>query len=233
MTRFRYSSRAWRLFDLGFGPRRKLGFRRSLTAGLPRGSYEGGPLLLVSNHVSWWDGFILHDVHQKVRPKKALYIVMLERELAKRPFLKRLGGVGFDPESTSSLRSLLRDLKELRSRTPEFSVLFFPQGRIWPSFRRPLGFRGGVRLVAESLAPVAVLPLGIHLESGNQAAPAAFVSMGEVTEGPGTLSVDALEEAVEGELDAIHHFLATHGEDAEDRWPGPGDRLPRAQEGAH
>ena len=233
MTRFRYSSRAWQLFDLGFGPRRKLGVRRSLIAGLPGGSRKGAPLLIVSNHVSWWDGFILRAVHQKVRPGEALYIVMLERELAKRPFLKRLGALGFDPESTSSLRSLLRDLKDFRSRTPDFSVLFFPQGRIWPSFRRPLGFRGGVRLVAESLAPTAVMPLGIHLEGGNQAAPAAFVSMGAVRERPETLSVHGLEEAVEGELDAIHHFLATHGEDAEDRWPAPGDRLPRAQEGAH
>ncbi len=232
-NRFRYSARAWRLFNLGFGPRQKMGVRATRIAGSPSDLPGGLPLLLVANHLSWWDGFILREVHQRVRPGGSLHIVMLEEELRKRPFLRRLGGVGLTPGSPASLRALLRDLTAQREREPTLAVLFFPQGRIWPSHRRPLGFRGGVRLLGRALAPVTVLPIGLHMEWGNHMSPTAFVSFSPPSTILGSeLSPGELEAAVEGELDAIHAFLARHGEDAERHWPASEAPLPRAATGA-
>jgi len=229
MTRFRYSGLAWKAFGLAFGPRMKLGVRDIRVAGIPDRLPGHLPLLLVSNHTSWWDGFILRPVQQLVRPDGALHIIMKEEELSKRPFLRSLGGVGFEPESVSSFRALLRDLRQERQRDPASSVLFFPQGRIWPSYRRPLGFLGGVRLVAEALAPTIVLPMGLHLENGKHPAPTAFVSFGTPIQverqGP---SPEFLEQAVSDELDAIHHFLGDAGEDADKHWPSRGVPLARA-----
>jgi len=231
--RFHYSARAWRLFNLGFGLRQRMGVRATLVAGSPTHPPRGLPLLLVANHVSWWDGFILREVQQKVRPGGALHIVMLEEELRKRPFLRRLGGVGLTPGSPASLRALLRDLTTQRETEPTLSVLFFPQGRIWPSHRRPLGFRGGVRLLGRALAPVTVLPTGLHMEGGNHMSPTAFVSFAPpLTVRGNELSPRELEEAVQQELDAIHAFLARHGEDTEHHWPAAETRLPRADNGA-
>lgn len=232
MTRFRYSDLAWRVFNPWFRPRMKLGVRTTRVAGIPELLPARRPLLLVSNHVSWWDGFILRGVQQAIRPRQPLHIVMLEGELARRPLLRRLGGVGLDPGSTASLLSLLRDFREERRRDPAFSALFFPQGRIWPSHRRPLGFLGGVRLLSQALAPVTVLPLGLHLEGGKGMAPTAFVSVGRplaVTDG--SLSPEVVEARVEEEVGAIHHFLSQHGEDADENWPGSGEVLPRAPKG--
>jgi 1-acyl-sn-glycerol-3-phosphate acyltransferase len=210
----------------------RLGIRSIHVAGIPERLRGDSPLLLAANHVSWWDGFILRAVQQNVRPGRPLHIVMLERELARHPFLKRLGGLGLEPGSPASLRALLRDLREERERDPGFSVLFFPQGRIWPSYRRPLGFQGGIRLVAAALGPATVLPVGLHLEAGKEMAPAAFVSLGAPLEAVGgDLDPEALEGSVEEELDRIHRFLAEFGEDVTESWPGAGEGLPRAPNG--
>jgi 1-acyl-sn-glycerol-3-phosphate acyltransferase len=229
LTRFRYSANAWRLFSLAFGPRMRLGVRKTLFTGVPRELPNDTPLLLVANHVSWWDGFILRPLHQEVRRGGALHIVMLEKELQRRPLLRRLGGIGLEPGSPSSLRALLRDLGAERRRDPSLSVLFFPQGRIWPSHRSPLGFRGGVRLLTEALAPVTVLPVGLHLEGGNHMAPTAFASCASPMLTDGGLPLESFESPVHEELRAIHDFLARYGEDAEAHWPGSGGRLSRTQ----
>ena len=113
---------------------------------------------------------------------------------------------------------------KLRER-PDSVVAYFPQGRIWPSFRRPLGFERGIELFARRL-PVVTLPVGLHAEPLNRVAPTFFVSIGPPTQG--TVQAEDLERSVEEELDAIHGFLSAHGEDALRRWPDPGTALPRA-----
>ena len=232
MTRLRYSSRAWSLFDLLFRPRMKMGVRGIRMAGLPAELPRDRPLLLVANHMSWWDGFLMRPLQRALRPEDAFLTVMLEKELRLRPFLRLLGGIGLDPGSLASFRALLRFLEKERSESSRISVLYFPQGRIWPTHRRPLGFKGGVRLVARALAPVCALPVGLHLEAGNHPAPGAFLSVGS----PRLIHDDELEPsemegAVEEELDAILDFLARHGEDVDEAWPTPGEPLPRSNRG--
>jgi 1-acyl-sn-glycerol-3-phosphate acyltransferase len=178
--------------------------------------------LLVPNHVSWWDGFLLRELQVTLRPRDALYTVMLEQELSRRPFLRLLGGMGLTPGSPASLRGLLRSLEAARSGTSDVTVLFFPQGRIWPSHRRPLAFQDGIRLVSRALAPVTVLPVGLHLEPGRHAAPTAYLSVGEpqvITRTEADPKI--LEERVAAELNRIHSLLARWGEDADSHWPDP------------
>jgi len=228
-----YSPLAWRLFDLAFGFRMRMGVRAIRLAGLPADLPESDPVLLAANHVSWWDGFLLRRLQLALRPRGSFHVVMLEKELGKRPFLRLLGGMGLSPGSATSLRRLLRELAAVRRDRPDGVVLFFPQGRIWPSYRRPLGFMGGVRLVARALAPVTVLPVGLHLEPGQHPASTAFVSVGPPMQArPDALpDPSALERAVQEELDAILAFLSLHGEASNERWPSLGQRLHRSPQG--
>jgi 1-acyl-sn-glycerol-3-phosphate acyltransferase len=226
-----YSPLAWRIFGVVFGPRMRMGIRSVRVAGVPGAIPDSRPVLLVSNHVSWWDGFLLRELQVALRPRGSFHVVMLEGELRQRPLLRLLGGMGLTPGSATSFRKLLRGLAAARRDRPDRVVLFFPQGRIWPSHRRPLGFQEGVRLVARALAPVTVLPVGLHLEPGQHPAPTAYISVAP------PMAVDAedvsptvLEMAVQGELDAILGFLCHHGEAAQERWPHPGEPLPRAPE---
>jgi 1-acyl-sn-glycerol-3-phosphate acyltransferase len=224
----RFSPAAVAAFELVFRPwmhRRLAGVH---VAGVPRDFPTDRPLLLVANHSSWWDPFLVREVQRELRPGAPLYTLMLRSELVRRPLLRRLGVVGIDGDTPSSVLAALRFLgRRLRDR-PDGAVLLFPQGRIWPSGCRPLGFRPGVELFARRL-DAAVLPVGLHLEPLNRIAPTAFVSIGEVL--PSTASVARIEAEVEEELDRILSFLSLHGEAAPGAWPAPHDRLAAADRG--
>jgi 1-acyl-sn-glycerol-3-phosphate acyltransferase len=222
----RWQPPAVRAFELFFRPWRDARVR-TLVAGLPR-ALPKGPLLLAANHVSWWDPFTLREMQRALRPGAPFFTVMLEAELARRPFFRRLGVVGLDPASPASLRACIRQLRRLLDEHPDGSVCFFPQGRIWPSFKRPLAFRPGIGLLARELAPLHVLPIGLHVEPLSATRPTVFASAGEPLSIDRTLDPADVESAVEREIDAVHAFLSRHGEDASRHWPGPHGRLPAA-----
>jgi 1-acyl-sn-glycerol-3-phosphate acyltransferase len=212
----------WRAFELFFRP----WLRRRLSgihlAGLPD-SLPGPetPLLLVANHVSWYDGFLLREVHRRLRRRGVLRTVMLASELRSSPVLRMLGGTGFDPGRPQSLRGVLRDLERWSGDSTPLTVAFFPQGRIFPSTRTPLGFAPGLRLVSRSLAPCTVLGVGLHLEPGNRISPAAYVHAARPIPVPARSEVrlDEVEGGVADALARIHQHLHRHGEDAPGRWP--------------
>jgi 1-acyl-sn-glycerol-3-phosphate acyltransferase len=222
----RWQPPAVRAFELFFRPWRDARVR-TLVAGLPR-ALPNGPLLLAANHVSWWDPFTLREVQRALRPGAPFFTVMLEAELARRPFFRRMGVVGLDPASPASLRACIRQLRRLLDEHRDGSVCYFPQGRIWPSFKRPLAFRPGIGLLARELAPLVVLPVGLHVEPLSATRPTVFAAAAEPLFIDRDLDPTDVEIAVEREVDAIHAFLARHGEDAPRHWPGPQGRLPAA-----
>jgi hypothetical protein len=208
----RYSEAAFRGFELAFRPWQSRKLLRTPITGLPSALPRDRPLLLIANHMSWWDGFLLRDVHRVLRPGAPMYTVMSARELRRFPFLRLLGGTPLQ-ESPAGLLSLLRGLERAVQKRPDATVVFFPQGRIRPSWARPLGFRRGVELLTRFIGPCYVLPVGLHIEPLNAVAPAAFTAIGRVLDAPGPgSSAAALEAAVTGRLDALALLLSAHGE---------------------
>lgn len=225
-TAFRYSARGMRLFEAAFLPWRGRRLAGVHLAGA-RPWIHPLPVVVVANHVSWWDGFLVRDVHRAMAAGDAsLHTVMLERELERRPLLRGLGAVGLEPGRPSSFRALLRGLDSVRATEAAPWLSFFPQGRIRPSWSRPLGFRPGVEAVLRRPGNAVVLPVGLHLEPLNDVRPAAFVSVGEPMLPGADRSLPALERAVEAELDRILGFIGVHGESAPAEWPAAQDRLP-------
>lgn len=228
MGELRSSRLAWRAFDAVFGPwmERRVRVHLAAAAHLVEPAF---PLVLVANHESWWDGFLLRKVQRALRPEARFHAAMLERELAPRPFLRLLGGLGMEPGSVSASRRFLRSLRALRRDDPSAVLAYFPQGVIRPGSPSPLGFRPGVVRVAETLAPATVVPVGILLLPGRTPRTEAYVSVGTplAVPSPGTLTLRELERAVASEVGAIRSFMRRHGEDAPERWPAPGEPLPR------
>jgi hypothetical protein len=215
-----------RVFDRFFLPWMRTRIDIRIT-GLPPELEPGRPVLIIANHVSWWDGFLLHEVHRALRPRAPLHTVMLESELRQHRLLRSLGAVGIHPESAASVARCIRTLRGRLERRPDSMVAFFPQGRIWPAAMRPLGFRKGVELFARNLPDAAILPVAIHIEPLNRITPTAFLSAARPVE-PGSSASGAshLESAVTAELDRILDFLTEHGESAPEAWPSRYDRLP-------
>jgi 1-acyl-sn-glycerol-3-phosphate acyltransferase len=157
------------------------------------------PLLLVANHMGWWDGFVLMRVQKKIRPRAPIYTIMLETELRKNPWFWPLGALGIQPGSTASLRALYRRLDRLRGT--DAVVAFFPQGRILPFARRPLDFREGALAIARKLAPVTILPVALTAEYGSHPRPTLQARVGAPLEFDPALTTADLERAVRELLD--------------------------------
>ena len=217
----------WGGFEFFFRPWLQRRLQGIHMAGLPGPTpLEPGPLILAANHVSWFDGFLVREAQRHLRPQALFRTLMLASELERSRTLRALGGMGFDPERPLSLRRPLRALAELQASG--LVVAFFPQGGIYPSFRRPLGFKPGLELLSRTLSPCTVVGLGVHLEPGNRVSPRAYLHGTpplRVPEGQG-VRVLRVEAEVHQALDRLHDHLAHWGEEAWTRWPtDPGKGL--------
>ena len=171
------------------------------------------PLLVLANHTSWWDGFLVHELVRRVRPKAPLYTIMLERELGRARFLRWTGCIGIEPGDPGTVRRAVNTVRALASEEPTTAVQFFPQGAIGPSRARPLGFKEGYRLVARALGEASILPVGIHLELFNRRKPTAFVVCAPPFEGATPVpSAEQLEARIGAALDDLNRHLDRWGE---------------------
>lgn len=222
-----WSPTAWAAFEVVFRPWMARRIRRVLVRA-PYGLPDAGPVILAANHVSWWDGFLLREVQRRLQPAAPLFTVMLERELARAPFLRRLGAVPLDPSRPASVRAVFRALREERRREPAPLVAWFPQGRIEPSWKRPLKLRPGIPALARALAPCSIVPVALHLEPLTTPAPTAFVSVGTPipvqAEAGSAPRLGAIEWAMEVEVDRVLTWIEERGEDAWEDFERPRGR---------
>ncbi|CAM3246401.1 lysophospholipid acyltransferase family protein [Rhodothermus bifroesti] len=207
-----------KVFFSFFAPYRWLCLHRVLIAesSPPLGSDRA--VLLCANHVSWWDGFLLRAVHHRLAAHMPLYTVMLSAQRQRFFWFRWMGALGIDPGNVGSLRRLFRFLHQERKRRP-YWLAFFPQGKIRPSFARPLRFQPGIRLMVRAVHPGWIIPVALHLEPLRYPGPTAFVILGrpiDTTEDP---SPEMLEAATQNLLDRLLMWLSEVGEDAEARWP--------------
>lgn len=102
-------------------------------------------ILLLANHSSWWDGFLLFRLNQLLFKRK-FHIMVSEENYHKAAFLKYLGAFSVKKGSKDMLETLnyagelLKDKNNL--------VVIFPQGKLYSSHVTQVDFeRGLLRLV--------------------------------------------------------------------------------------
>jgi len=132
-------NRFYRWFFLGwFGLVDRLFFRRQHWQEVPFDAQK--PVLLLSNHISWWDGaWIL--LRNAGHWQRRFNVLMLEAELQKRPFLAALGAIGLQKG-----REQLQTLTQLNvlTKDPSNLLLIFPEGRIGAAQAGELHFQKGL-----------------------------------------------------------------------------------------
>jgi 1-acyl-sn-glycerol-3-phosphate acyltransferase len=104
-------------------------------------------VLLLANHYSWWDGFVLFYLN-KIYFKKNFYVMIMENTAKQIWFMKYLGAFSVLPHSRSVLRSL-QFAGELLNK-PTNLVLIFPQGKLHSSYINKLVFQKGLVKVIEA-----------------------------------------------------------------------------------
>jgi 1-acyl-sn-glycerol-3-phosphate acyltransferase len=101
--------------------------------------------LLVANHFSWWDGFLLYHVN-KLAFKKRFHIMVLEESMQKLGFLKYLGSFSVAKNSRQVLESL-NYAAELLAH-PDNMVVIFPQGKLYSNFVDDVYIQKGISHIA-------------------------------------------------------------------------------------
>lgn len=159
------------------------------------------PLMVLPNHSSWWDGFLMYMVNLKIF-KRPFYLMMLERELSKYRFFSRLGAYSINSHNPkSTMRSLGYTVEMLNSSdNPAPLICIFPQGELKPWGKRPLGYKRGIDWIIKDYdKDVNILPLAIRCEYLDEQRAEMFFLFGEkyiVNSGnfPGMRGLEEAEE---------------------------------------
>jgi 1-acyl-sn-glycerol-3-phosphate acyltransferase len=107
------------------------------------------PLLLISNHISWWDGFWAVYLNMKLFHRK-FYFMMLEDQLKKHMFFNKTGGYSVKKGSKSIIETI--DYTASLLADPKNMVLLFPQGKIESLYTKTIKFETGIEHIIKRLS---------------------------------------------------------------------------------
>jgi hypothetical protein len=167
------------------------------------------PLLVVANHGTWWDGFFIYVLNKSVLQRR-LYIMMLEGQLARYPFFRRLGAFGIEQGSPRGVISSLAYSAAVL-KDPSSLLCIFPQGEMRHVHARPLGFqRGTQRVLAMYGGALSILPVAMACEFTAEQRPEVFLLADAAYEvGASTFpGMQWLERIQEQQMDRLEQAIA-------------------------
>lgn len=116
---------------------------------------QGLPVIVIANHISWWDGFWISRLNQKTFKRK-LYIMMLEEYLRKYMFFRKLGVFSIRKKSKSTNESLQYAAEILKNN--KNMLLMFPQGEIRSQHSDVIVFEKGLdHILTKAKNPIQIL----------------------------------------------------------------------------
>ncbi len=151
---------------------------------------NGKPILLICNHISWWDGIWALHLNQQLFGRK-FHFMMLEEQLKKNWFFQYTGGFSVRKSTRSVVESLAYSAELLSNKNN--LVLMFPQGKIQSMHRSEFVFEKGIEHVLRRLNNQVELVFEVNLvDYFSQAKPTVYINATEYT---GEYSLKAIEEA--------------------------------------
>ncbi len=114
------------------------------------GSFQdtGEPILVIANHISWWDGFWMMYLNLKIFHRK-FHFMMLEEQLKKHWYFQYSGAYSIKKKSRSVLDSLDITTKLLEDKCN--MVFVFPQGKIHSLYNDNIKFEKGIERVINTV----------------------------------------------------------------------------------
>lgn len=110
---------------------------------------NGSAVLVIANHISWWDGFWLMHLNLKILHRR-FHFMMLEGQLKKHWYFQYSGAYSVRKNSRSIIESLMYTSDILKNS--ENMVFMFPQGEIKSLYNNSIRFEKGVKKIIEQCA---------------------------------------------------------------------------------
>jgi 1-acyl-sn-glycerol-3-phosphate acyltransferase len=174
----RYSPRLARGFARwlrGYFRRNFDGVRTSLEGAPPE--VEDAPLIVYTNHPSWWDPVHFLLLARSVMPGRRMFGPFDAAALAKYPLFGRLGAFGID---RSTRRGALEFLTTSRAilAAPETTLWITAQGEFSDPRYRPVALQPGLAHLIRKLDRGLVVPLAVEYPLWNERRPEALSRFG-------------------------------------------------------
>jgi 1-acyl-sn-glycerol-3-phosphate acyltransferase len=176
---------------------------------LARAAASPGPVLLVSNHASWWDPLVGLYVHDRWFRDRPIASPIDRTQLENFRFFRKLGMFGVDPDDATGLRPFVRHVEGLLRASPRTLVMMTPQGRFVDP-RLPVRIRPGAALLASRLPGMRICAVAIEYGFWTDQRPECFMRAVDVA-GPDTRLAPAVadwQRAFESAMDANARALA-------------------------
>ena len=106
-------------------------------------------VLLLANHISWWDGFLLYYINHMVFKRK-FHVLVIEKTMRQVSFFKYMGAFSISKNSREMLASLAYASALLDE--PGNLVLIFPQGKLYSNFTDVINFEKGLMKIMRGTA---------------------------------------------------------------------------------
>lgn len=165
------------------------------------------PVIIYSNHPSWWDPALYMLLCGALFPDRAGYGPMEARALGKYGLLERMGVFGIEVDSPrGAARFLSTSLRVLSD--PRSSLWITAEGAFTDHRIRPVRLRPGLAHLARRVPGVTILPLALEYTFWNESRPEALVRFGPPIEGGVRRGVAEWNALLEDELTRTMDALA-------------------------
>ena len=109
-------------------------------------SDQGKPVLLIGNHIGWWDGFWAMYLKLEV-VKRRFHFMMQEDQLLRFRFFNYTGAFSVNRKSREVVESVQYAASLLHD--PENMVLIYPQGRLQSLYASQFLFEKGIERILQ------------------------------------------------------------------------------------
>jgi len=152
---------------------------------------KGLPVLLIANHMSWWDGMWLRVFNEKYLGRKFNFM-MLEDQLRKHWYFQYIGGFSVQKGSRTVVQSLEHAAWLLGNN--DNLVLMFPQGEIQSMHTGTYHFDKGIEaILSRTKTEIQVLMTVNLVEYFSQKKPSLFSYTDELDQA--VITHEQIEEA--------------------------------------
>lgn len=136
-------------------------------------------LVMAPNHFSWWDGFFVYWLNKKVLNKK-LYVMMLEEQLKRYWFFKKLGCYSIDLNDSKKMITSLKYTLDL-IQNADNAITMYPQGEIQSYEQRPIQLKDGIDFIAKkSKINFQIIPVAFKIHYTNERLPIIYTRFGKL-----------------------------------------------------
>ena len=187
--------------------------------------------LYIGNHSAFWDALAVNG-WLSLQRKQLRYCMVDADQVREHPFFRKIGGIAVERgRPRDALRAI--DYAADRLNASPCAVVIFPQGKIEPSRKRPLGFERGVgRLL--SLTTCDIVLVALHYEFWIEQRPELLMDVSTTTERDAgaieallTARVDTLRERSDARI--VGDEILVQGRASISQWKRRAPKEPRTK----